>query len=63
MPEYAVEEQATGLGHAARLALRHARFVPVLSMLKDRLLGWKQSLLPRHPMAEAVGYALNQWRS
>jgi hypothetical protein len=33
----------------------------VLSILKDRLLGWKQQLLPKHPMAEAVGYALNQW--
>ena len=58
---YAVEEQAKALDHASRLALRQARSVPVLASLKDRLLGWKQSLLPKHPMAEAVGYALNQW--
>ena len=23
--------------------------------------GWRDQLLPKHPMAEAVGYALNQW--
>jgi transposase len=25
------------------------------------MLGWKTSLLPKHPMAEAIGYALHQW--
>jgi transposase len=58
---YAVEEQAKGLDHAARSALRQAQSVPVLAALKDKLSGWKPSLLPKHPMAEAVGYALNQW--
>ena len=30
-------------------------------MLKDKLFGWRDQLLPKHPMAEAVNYALNQW--
>jgi transposase len=29
---------------------------------KQKLLDWKQELLPRHPMAEAIGYALSQWQ-
>ena len=58
---YAVEEQAKGLDAAARRAVRQARSVPLLAAFKDMLLGWRQQLLPKHPMAEAVGYALNQW--
>jgi hypothetical protein len=23
---------------------------------------WKQQLLPKHPMAQAIGYTLNQWK-
>jgi Transposase IS66 family len=34
---------------------------PLLAELRDRLLQWKQQLLPRHPMAEAIHYALGQW--
>jgi transposase len=29
--------------------------------LHDRLLQWKQQLLPKDPMAEAINYALGQW--
>jgi len=29
--------------------------------LRQRLLAWKEQLLPKHPMAEAVSYALSQW--
>jgi len=32
-----------------------------LADLKEKLLTWKQQLLPKHPMAEAVSYALSQW--
>ena len=58
---YLVEEEAGELDAAARLSLRRARSVPALAALRDRLLAWRQQLLPKHPMAEAVGYALNQW--
>jgi hypothetical protein len=32
-----------------------------LSELHERLLVWKKQLLPKHPMAEAISYALSQW--
>jgi Transposase IS66 family len=37
------------------------RSVPVLAQLRQKLLLWKEQLLPKHPMAEAVNYALSQW--
>ncbi len=58
---YAVEEQGRPLEVGARLALRQKESVPILSALKDKLLAWKDSLLPKHPMAQAAAYALNQW--
>ncbi|HUX66933.1 MAG TPA: transposase [Terriglobales bacterium] len=58
---YAVEREATGLDPAARLALRQARSPPVLAEMRGQLARWQTTLLPRHPMAEAVGCALNQW--
>jgi Transposase IS66 family len=41
--------------------LRQAESAPVLAKLREKLLGWKEQLLPKHPMAEAINYALNQW--
>jgi len=58
---YAVEHRAKELSAAARLELRQADSAPVLADLKEKLLGWKQQLLPKHPMAEAVNYVLGQW--
>lgn len=58
---YAVEHQAKELAPVARLRLRRTNSAPVLSELRDKLLAWKEQLLPKHPMAEAVGYALSQW--
>jgi transposase len=34
---------------------------PIVLALSDRLDRWKADLLPKSPMAAAVGYALNQW--
>jgi len=59
---YAVEREGAGLDPAARLALRQARSLPVLAEMRGQLARWQPTLLPRHPMSEAVGYALNQWR-
>jgi transposase len=58
---YAVEHRAKELSAAARLELRQADSAPVLADLREKLLGWKQQLLPKHPMAEAVNYVLGQW--
>jgi hypothetical protein len=29
--------------------------------MREMLWSWKDQLLPKHPMAEAVNYTLNQW--
>ena len=58
---YAVEHRGKGLSAAARLELRQAETAPLLDGLKDKFLDWKQQLLPKHPMAEAISYALGQW--
>src|SRR5208282_3971516 len=51
---YAVEERGKTLDVAARLTLRQQESTPILSSLKDRLFAWRDQLLPKHPMAEAV---------
>ena len=58
---YAVERQGKDASIAERLKLRREQSAPLLAELQDRLLQWKQQLLPRHPMAEAIHYALGQW--
>jgi transposase len=58
---YAVERQARDLSLMARLELRQEESMPVLAQLRKKLLEWKKQLLPKHPMAEAVNYALGQW--
>ena len=58
---YAVEHRGKCLSAAARLELRQADSAPALANLREKLLTWKQQLLPKHPMAEAVNYVLGQW--
>ncbi|WP_130422034.1 IS66 family transposase [Edaphobacter modestus] len=58
---YAVERQGKDASIAERLKLRREQSAPLLAELQDRLLQWKQELLPKHPMAEAINYALGQW--
>ena len=58
---FAVEKQAKEVSVAERLALRQARSAPLLAELRQKLLRWKEQLLPKHPMAEAVNYTLGQW--
>lgn len=60
---YAIEDRGKAMDEAGRLTLRRHEWVPVLSALKDKLLGWRERLLPKHPMAQATNYALNQWPS
>jgi len=59
---YAVERQGKEASVEVRLALRREQSAPLLAELHDRLLQWKQQLLPKHPMAEAINYALGQWQ-
>jgi len=58
---YAVEQKAREMSSEDRLGLRQRQSQPILSRLRERLWAWKDQLLPKHPMAEAVTYALNQW--
>ena len=58
---YAVERQSKDASVEERLRLRQLQSVPLLAQLRERLLLWKEQLLPKHPMAEAVNYALSQW--
>ena len=59
---FAVEKQAKDVPVAERLALRQTQSVPVLTELRQKLLPWKEQLLPKHPMgSEAVNYTLGQW--
>jgi transposase len=58
---FRVERQAKDFSVEERLALRQAQSAPVLAKLREKLLEWKEQLLPKHPMAEAVNYALSQW--
>jgi transposase len=58
---FRVERQAKDLSVERRLELRREKSAPVLAKLREKLLEWKEQLLPKHPMAEAINYALNQW--
>lgn len=59
---YTVEKQVKEASVAQRLQLRQQQSAPVLVHLRKRLLIWKEQLLPKHPMAEAVNYTLGQWQ-
>ncbi len=58
---FALEQQAKEFSVTERLSLRQAQSAPLLAELHQRLLAWKEQLLPKHPMAEAVNYMLGQW--
>lgn len=58
---FRVERRAKHFSIEERRALRQAQSVPVLAKFREKLLEWKEQLLPKHPMAEAVNYTLSQW--
>jgi transposase len=58
---FAVEQRAKELSAEERLRLRQSESQAVLVTLREKLLAWKEQLLPKHPMAEAVHYVLSQW--
>lgn len=57
-----IESRAKSLSHADRLELRRAESQPIIDALHAVFVEQKAKLLPKHPMAEAIGYALNQWK-
>jgi transposase len=60
---FAVEKQTKDVSLAERLQVRQKQSVPVLAALRQKLLAWKEQLLPKHPMADAVNYVLSQWEA
>ena len=58
---FATESRAREASVSERLEIRQKQSVPVLAELRQKLLLWKEQLLPKHPMAEAVNYTLGQW--
>ena len=58
---FRVESQAKDFSVEQRRELRREKSAPILAKLREKLLGWKEQLLPKHPMAEAINYAVNQW--
>ena len=56
-----VEAWAKGLSDDARLSLRRTESQPIVDALYALFVEQRRQLLPKHPMAEAIGYALNQW--
>jgi hypothetical protein len=47
---YAVERQSKDASGEERLKLRRQQSAPLLARLRERLLTWKEQLLPKHPM-------------
>jgi len=58
---FRVERRAKHFSIAEQHALRQAQSVSVLAKFREKLLEWKEQLLPKHPMADAVNYTLSQW--
>jgi transposase len=58
---YAIEREAKDADGEARLAARQERSTPVLAQIKAWLDTEGEIVLPRSPMATAIGYAKNQW--
>jgi transposase len=62
---YKIERQAKdqGLDDVALHRLRQEQSKPILEVIEERLKVWGQSVLPKSPMAQAIGYAQNQWEA
>jgi transposase len=58
---YAVEKQGRNASPEERLGLRQEQSAPVVAELHEKFFDWKEQLLPKHPMAEAIKYALGHW--
>lgn len=56
-----LEARLKDLAPDERLRRRQAEALPQLESLQALLLEQKAKLLPKHPLAQAIGYTLNQW--
>src|SRR5262249_11389069 len=58
---YELERAAKDLSDAQRLQMRQDLAVPILEQFRKWLEAQRPEVLPKSPMAEALGYALNNW--
>jgi transposase len=58
---YAVEHAAKDLDPAARTTMRQREAKPLLDSFAAWLEAERAQAVPRTPLAEAIGYAINQW--
>ena len=58
---YAVESEAAGRDAPSRLLLRQSQSAPILEKIRLWLIEQQTQVLPRSPIAQAIGYTLNQW--
>lgn len=56
------ERRAKDMAAEERLRLREAESKPLLETLHTVLREQRAQLLPKHPLAQAIGYTLNQWK-
>jgi len=57
---FAIEQQAKDMSDEDRLQVRQSQSQPIIIELQNILPIWKQTLLPKHPVAGAINYCLNQ---
>lgn len=58
---FALESNLRNVNADERLRRRQAEAVPLLELLSAMLLEQKATLLPKHPLSEAVQCTMNQW--
>jgi transposase len=58
---YCIEKQGRNAAVEERRKLREEQSTQVLAELREKLFDWKEQLLPKHPMSEAVNYAVGHW--
>jgi transposase len=60
---YELERAAKDFSDAQRLQLRQDLAVPILGRFHAWLTAQRPEVLPKSPMGEAIGYALNNWEA
>src|SRR5690242_3472518 len=58
---YELERAAKDFSDAQRLQMRQDLAVPILEQVHKWLAAQRSAVLPKSPMGEAIGYALNNW--
>jgi transposase len=58
---YELERAAKDFSDAQRLQMRQDLAVPILGQFHEWLEAQRPEVLPKSPMGEAIGYALNNW--